>query len=146
MDCCQHERELESRTCPRCGSAGRSIQLITVKSLLTARALERLTLNEHRFCATPDCEVVYFSEETLFGREDVSSTRVFRRSLQAAAWSAIASRSQRMTPTPRPNRVSGTHVQAGRCACELRNPEGRCCLGNLRAVTRVTAAEVSQDG
>ena len=145
MDCCQHERELESRTCPRCGSAGRSIQLITVKSLLTARALERLTLNEHRFCATPDCEVVYFSEETLFGREDVrvpvfqkepSGRRMVCYCFEVTEDDADAAAESRIR----------THVQAGRCACELRNQEGRCCLGNLRAVTRVTAAEVSQDG
>ena len=23
------------------------------------------------------------------------------------------------------------HVQAGRCACEIKNPQGSCCLGNL---------------
>ncbi len=145
MDCCQREGELDCRTCPRCGSAGRSVQLITVKSLLTARALERLTLKEHRFCATPDCEVVYFSEETLFGREDVrvpvfqkepSGRRMVCYCFEITEDDADAAAESRIR----------THVQAGRCACELRNPEGRCCLGNLWAVTRITAAEVSQDG
>ena len=145
MDCCQREGELGRRTCPRCGSAGRSVQLITVKSLLTARALERLTLNEHGFCATPDCEVVYFSEETLFGRDDVRAP-VFQKEPSGRRMVCYCFEvTEDNADTAAESRIR-THVQAGRCACELRNPEGRCCLGNLWAVTRITAAEVSQDG
>jgi hypothetical protein len=144
MDCCQREGKFDG-TCPRCGSAGRSIQLITVKSLLTARALERLILKEHRFCATPDCEVVYFSEEALFERQDVrvpvfqkepSGRRLVCYCFDVSEADADATAESRIR----------AHVQAGRCACELRNPEGRCCLGNLWAVARLTAAEISQDG
>ncbi len=30
-------------------------------------------------------------------------------------------------------------IQAGQCACELRNPQGTCCLGNVRAsIKRLT--------
>jgi hypothetical protein len=25
-------------------------------------------------------------------------------------------------------------IQAGQCACDLRNPQGSCCLGNVRAL------------
>ena len=28
------------------------------------------------------------------------------------------------------HRVRG-HISAARCACDLRNPRGRCCLGEL---------------
>ncbi len=124
---------------------GRSVQLVTVNSLLTARALERLTVKEHRFCATPDCEVVYFSEVTLFGREDVrvpvfqkepSGRRMVCYCFEVSEDDADAAAESRIR----------THVRAGRCACELRNPEGRCCLGNLWAVTRTTVGETSQNG
>lgn len=27
-------------------------------------------------------------------------------------------------------------IQAGQCACELRNPQGSCCLGNVSAVVK----------
>lgn len=30
-------------------------------------------------------------------------------------------------------------VSAGRCACEVKNPQGTCCLGNLAAVARAIA-------
>ena len=145
MDCCQREGELDNRICPRCGSAGRSIQLVTVKSLLTARALERLTLKEHRFCATPDCEVVYFSEEALFGREDVRVSVFQKEPLGRRTVCYCFEVSEDDADAAAESRIR-THVRAGRCACELRNPEGRCCLGNLWALTRITATEVTRDG
>jgi len=39
------------------------------------------------------------------------------------------------------------HIQAGRCACEIRNPRGVCCLGDVVAAierARETAAEVQK--
>ena len=27
-------------------------------------------------------------------------------------------------------------IQAGQCACDIRNPQGSCCLGNVRAVVK----------
>lgn len=37
-------------------------------------------------------------------------------------------------------------VQSGHCACEVRNPQGTCCLGNVAAVSRVaTRAPVSDE-
>jgi hypothetical protein len=38
------------------------------------------------------------------------------------------------------------HVDAGRCACEVRNPRGVCCLGDVgAAVTRVAATVARSD-
>jgi hypothetical protein len=27
-------------------------------------------------------------------------------------------------------------IQAGQCACDIRNPQGSCCLGNVRRLVR----------
>ncbi|HEY6324505.1 MAG TPA: hypothetical protein VJA16_23410 [Thermoanaerobaculia bacterium] len=32
-------------------------------------------------------------------------------------------------------------VQAGDCACEVRNPTGRCCLGEVQRVVRELSGE-----
>jgi hypothetical protein len=32
------------------------------------------------------------------------------------------------------------HIAAGRCACELRNPRGVCCLGDVIAAVKRMAA------
>ena len=35
-----------------------------------------------------------------------------------------------------------TGINAGQCACDLRNPQGSCCLGNVRSL--IKKAEVQQ--
>jgi hypothetical protein len=32
--------------------------------------------------------------------------------------------------------VINTGIHAGQCACDIRNPQGACCLGNVSAVVK----------
>jgi hypothetical protein len=34
------------------------------------------------------------------------------------------------------------HIAAGRCACELRNPRGACCLGDVAAAVKRVEADL----
>ena len=36
-------------------------------------------------------------------------------------------------------------IQAGQCACEIRNPQGACCLGNVRKVVKRIQQEAQQE-
>jgi hypothetical protein len=36
-------------------------------------------------------------------------------------------------------------IQAGKCACEIRNPQGSCCLGNVKAVLHQIAGPALTD-
>ena len=121
----------------------------TIKALLTEHALRRLTTAEYRFCPNPSCDVVYFDDdgETFsagdlrvpvwqklpfgsrpvcycFGESEVS----IRAECEAHGRSLAVERIRE-------------HIAAGRCACELRNPRGTCCLGDLiAAVKRIQLA------
>lgn len=133
----------DPRRCAECGHLGRSIGLITLKALLGPAALERLSTRDHYLCGSASCPVVYFGEGEVFRREDVM-VPVFqkepegrrtvcycfqiaedqvRREVEAAGVSASAERIKAL-------------VQSDRCACEVRNPQGTCCLGNVTAVVR----------
>jgi bacterioferritin-associated ferredoxin len=146
-DCCEREAEPRPGSCPRCGRAGREIERITLKALLRPDALARLGPEEHRFCATPECPVVYFHNAEVYRREDVVvpvfqkeleggrtvcycfgiSEDQIRREVETSGFSAAADRIKVL-------------VRSGRCACEVRNPQGICCLGNVAAVGRSVTA------
>jgi len=129
--------------CPQCGKAGRSVARITVKALLRPQALARLSAPAHRFCATLECPIVYFGREEAFTREDLVVT-VFQKESAGARIvcycfaiteqdirrefleTGHSSASERIT----------TLVRADRCACEVKNPQGSCCLGNLADATK----------
>lgn len=136
--------------CPASQTTGKPVDVQTVKALLREPALRRINSSAtHHFCPDPSCDVVYFDGDgSVYRRGDIrvpvwekepfgsrmicycfgENEADIRTELdQSGASQAVA-------------RVRA-HIAAGRCACEIRNPRGVCCLGDLSAaVTRVTRA------
>lgn len=133
-------------TCPACGSPGRKVPGQTVKALLTV-SLRNVLEGEYRFCPNASCEVVYFSAngECLFTRGQIRE-RVFQKEPQAenvlVCYCFRFTRGEVSTAPPdeqaRIVAEINAGVQAGQCACDLRNPQGSCCLGNVRELIRRT--------
>lgn len=142
----------EQGQCPRCGSKGKKVDTLTVKALL-AVSLEQLRAQAYRFCRTPDCPVVYFSTDgqEVYGEEELreqvhqkhpTADQVFvcycfrhtpgsiRQELLAQGQSSVVEAIQ-------------AGIAAGQCACEIRNPQGSCCLGNVTATVRRLEAELT---
>jgi hypothetical protein len=155
-DCCSpspaSSTDSTDSPCPRCGRSGRSVDRLTLKALLRPPALERLGPGEYRFCANAECAVVYFSEAQLFGRDDVT-VPVFqkeahgRRTVCYCFDIGEADLRREAETGARGSAVARItqHVKEGRCACELRNPQGSCCLGNISLVTSALQTESLED-
>ena len=129
--------------CPECHRVGRSVERITLKSLLRSESLMRLADAPHRFCATATCGVVYFAPESVFRREDVV-VPVFQKEPEGARTVcycfAITESDLRREIVERATSTAADRitalVKADRCACEVRNPQGTCCLGNVTAAVK----------
>lgn len=117
-----------------------------MKALLTETALARLQLTHRRFCGVQGCDVVYFDDT---GRTFVAGDiRVPVWQKQAAGTRmicycfaegelSIRHEIERDGQSHAVQRVRA-HIEAQRCACDVRNPRGACCLGDLiAAVERV---------
>ena len=119
------------------------VEPITVKALLRPEALARLTGAAHRFCPTPSCPVVYFGEGEAFRRDDVAAP-VFQKEPAGnrtlcycfAVSEADLRRASAETGRATVAQRIRDHVQAGRCACALKTPQGTCCLGDVVATTK----------
>jgi len=141
------EAESASEFCLSCGSKGTSVDLITLKALLTADGLRRGVPPAPRFCATADCPVVYF---------DSAVPIVFREDELTVPVHAKHPDDDRVPVcyffgyTPPRIREEGkiasktitAEVKAGHCACEVKNPKGVCCLGDVAKVERRLGAEL----
>lgn len=111
--------------------------------MLRPEGLMRLSAPEHRFCATSDCPVVYFGTEEAFVREDVV-VPVFQKEPPGDrpvcyCFGISEGDLQRETGTASAGDRITALVNAGRCACEVKNPQGSCCLGNVAAVKELGA-------
>ena len=155
-DCCPAVAEPGARPCATCTERGAPVQLQTVKALLTELALRRVQLTHYRFCPNPSCETVYFGDAgDLFGTGDIrvpvwqkqpSGERLLCYCFGEAE-SGIRSDLLEHGRTEVVARIR-EHIAAQRCACEIRNPRGVCCLGDvLAAVKRIegTLLSVKED-
>ena len=123
--------------CPSCGKKGKLVAVLTVKSLV--RDHKRVPASvSYSFCRTVDCEVVYFSDQAVFTKPDVKvrvgiketadpiqlcycfdySREDIRQDIEVAGKTSVLEEIK-------------TEVQGGFCACEVKNPSGACCLGDI---------------
>lgn len=151
-DCCgdRNGATIGTRSaCARCGSTGVTVDLLTVKALITEMALARLPAAPMYFCGTPTCPVVYFTADgQLYTKADVRvpvwqkepvGSRIFCYCFDENE--RAMHRERRETGRCDAIRRVRDHIAAGRCACEVRNPRGACCLGDLiQAVAQLEMA------
>ncbi len=140
-------------TCPRSGTKGIAVDPLTVKALLTETALRRFAASTHHFCPEPACDVVYFDDGGgVYLRADVRVPVWQKEPFGSRVVCYCFGEDERymraeILTTGRSEAVERVrdHIAAGRCACEVRNPRGVCCLGDVTAaVKQVTSALQSQ--
>ncbi|MFQ5401755.1 MAG: hypothetical protein ACE5E7_19430 [Anaerolineae bacterium] len=152
-DCCAtnescvlpQEKGVNTAVCPSCGQKGKTVNTQTVKALL-AVSLEAVKEGiPYRFCRTPDCPVVYYDESGGFFTEADLRERVHQKHPEAD--DVFVCYCYRHTPgsiraelvaqgqTDVVARITAG-TKAGTCACDIRNPQGSCCLGNVRQVVK----------
>lgn len=130
-------------TCPVNGARSKRVDLLTVRSLVRTIPLET-RLTAYYFCEAPGCDVVYFplgSGQPIFRRSDLLVRVGSKETEDPIAvcycfgftrqdiWDEI-----RQTGHSTVAQRVRAEVQAGNCACEVKNPSGKCCLG---AITRI---------
>ena len=147
-DCCHVPATQDERfSCPGCGQQGKSVPILTLKALLRPSALEILDPQlPYAFCSNPTCEVVYFSGTQAF-QPGALKVPVFQKdpSPDVSVCYCFGWTRERLIRADfedqHPAEQIREHVQANRCGCEVNNPQGVCCLGNittfLRTLTRL---------
>jgi hypothetical protein len=138
--------------CPACGQKGKPVQGQTVKALLSV-SLRGVRDVQYLFCRSQACPVVYYSVD---GRQRYSVDQVRERVYQKepAAANVFVCYCFRHTvgevrsaaPAEQSSILAdiNTGIGADQCACDLRNPQGSCCLGNVRALmARLASAHPS---
>lgn len=135
--------------CPSCAVPGKAVPVTTVRAQLRT-SLRFVTNDAYHFCTTADCPVVYFSpdgsqqftiaqlREPVFQKAPADPTALvcycFQYTRGAVQEATTAAHAQIVADI-----TAG--VQAGQCACDIRNPQGSCCLGNVRRLAAALQPE-----
>ena len=138
---------LNSR-CSTCRTEGRPVERQTILHHVKHEHLDRVNGEGYRYCAEPHCPVVYYGDEgTRFTVDDLREPVAAKIQGDARpicycfGFSEGDARKEieRTGQSTIPATVSGL-IKAGMCACEVRNPAGVCCLGEVnRTVNRLSA-------
>ncbi len=164
--------------CPSCGEKGRRVSPVTMRALLKEEYRDRVTGTARvncceskstngtgctpavrdtgwRFCASPGCDVVYFSHDS-GGTFTKAQLRVpvgvketsGERPLCYCFGHSIASIKEELRTKGRsdaPDDIRAKMKDPG-CRCESENPSGSCCLGNVAKGILIAQDELEVGG
>lgn len=144
--CCENSADKGFSVCKECCNIGKSIKEITIRSFVKESKLEAIKNPDgFYFCETSTCQCVYFNnvQQIYLHKEDIkvsvgiketegsipvcycfnwTKDRIFDQIKQQEYSTVI----QEIT----------TKVKAGECSCEIKNPSGKCCLGEVNKMIK----------
>jgi hypothetical protein len=149
--CCKERSETELvkgialELCGVCGVKAKKVNRITVEHIVENEHQNEVIDTQYHYCETPICDVVYFSNETeqYFNKKDVRVRVGIKETEEPVQICYCFDFTEQMVRgdlitkghTAIPEFIT-TEIQAGNCACEVKNPSGRCCLGEVSKVVK----------
>jgi len=150
---CTTASDAAGELCPACGTTGIAVEPVTLKALLTPDGLRRGVPSSPRYCPNAQCDVVYFDNAAgVVFRETGVIVPVHAKHPDNDAIpvcycfgyteKSIRDEIERTGASTATQSVTA-EVKAGHCACEVRNPKGSCCLGDIARVERQVASRLT---
>ena len=130
--------------CPRCDQRGRKISALTLSShVLPERLTEIEGYENWTLCLAATCPVIYFREKDMVGPSEVKTLPFHKHTspdrIVCFCFDHRAD-SIREEILSQGSSTAQASIKAacklGKDDCERKNPQGRCCLGNVGIVIK----------
>ena len=138
--CSVTSSEAGGSSCPASGFEGKPVDWTTVAALVKGRVPPK---QEFRLCRDAECDVVYYgSEGTVLSAGQLNVQPGFKYGRGGLVCYCFLHTEAEIEGQLREGGKSDvfesikSEVEAGNCACEVRNPSGKCCLGEVQTATR----------
>jgi len=145
LHCCNAEPQKRDhrKVCPVNGQKGQSVASETLRHLIRTSKRAEIKSRGYYFCKSPDCDTVYYHPDSgqCFNKADLK-VRVGLKETEDPVWlcycfgitqKMIWDEIERTGKSASGDRIR-REVADGNCDCEILNPSGRCCLGEVRSV------------
>ena len=145
--CCSvNSADVGAARCPASAFPGKPVDWTTVAALSKGRIPAK---QDFRLCRDADCEVVYYgSVGTVLTVSDLYVYPGFKSGSDGLVCYCFLHRKadlgRQLSETGETDVFASIkeEVQAGNCACEVRNPSGKCCLGEVQQAIRSLQKEL----
>ena len=133
--------------CPVSKRSSRKVQKRTLEHLLRPEKVGSVQNVQYYYCADPSCNVVYFSNENVpfFTVDDVAVKVLSKETgndvnvCYCFNWTRSRINEEIITSGQSTASLQiAKEVKAGNCACDIKNPKGECCLGDVNQVIKET--------
>jgi hypothetical protein len=139
--------------CPISGKISSKIQKRTLEHLLIDERLTLLRDRQYYYCYDPDCHVVYFpyGKGEYFTRRDLK-VKVYSKDpggdvnvCYCFDWSRDRIKKEfEETGKSTAAKQIAREVKAGNCRCDIKNPKGRCCLGDVNLEVKKYSSQIQE--
>ncbi len=134
--------------CPTCQKNTRALKEVTLQSLLSgpAASVAAGDFQGFRFCPNTSCETLYFQpERNIRFTEDAVAIAVFQKSESPERLvcycfgHSVADINAEVRETGSSSAIASISEKCrkGEDRCPETNPQGSCCLGNVRSVVKL---------
>src|SRR5687768_4027770 len=143
--CCNGEQtNVTEIRCPACGVVGKPVSITTLKHMVKPEFLDAVDTPGFQFCRLADCDVIYFDANGLSLRKADVRVRVGLKETEDPVpicycfgfTEAIVRDEIESTGKSRVADLIAAEMKRNHCSCEVRNPQGSCCLGNVKAAIK----------
>lgn len=135
--------------CPISHTSSRKVQRRTLEHLLKPERVSLIQNVQYYYCTEPTCDVVYFSNEDVlhFTKDDIQ-VKVFTKDQGddvnvCYCFDWTRRRICQQIVETRKSTASleiAQKIKAGLCECDIKNPKGECCLGDVNSVVKEAMA------
>lgn len=127
---CEPSGNGNKHPCPANGKTGVAVSTQTLLQHIKMPWRQSLQAKQFYFCDSTDCDIVYFAaDNSVFTLEQVRSPigqkQTGSEKLICYCFGISAAQASH---DPACKRFVVEQTRSGNCACESRNPSGRCCL------------------
>lgn len=143
MDCCGSQKVPYATACQGCGARGQEVKVRTLKHWLVTSLVPVVPDIPFYFCGTRDCSVVYFSADhsVQYAKEKLrypvgakETTGPVTICYCFGVTEGMISKEVRVTGESPFSTWIAEELKLKNCACDVRNPTGRCCLKEVKRV------------
>ncbi|MGY8872454.1 MAG: putative iron-sulfur cluster-binding metallochaperone [Pseudomonadales bacterium] len=131
-----HNNKRQVAICPRCGNGMKPVERLTIVHHVVAPLNQSIPCDPLFFCSCISCSVVYFSNEDFVietakvrgevGQKSVHENRMICYCFDITNKRVMAELAQAGHSSSKAFVVEQTRLK--NCACNIRNPSGKCCL------------------
>jgi len=137
--CCHTTIEKTQLLCPECNQSCLPVSRQTMLHQVQFPENQRIPENNYAFCANRNCTAGYVSISAIIPKSQLRAFQSDRKSMLCHCFDISESAYRTALADSSAAAIKAFIVQQtkdGLCACESRNPAGRCCLADFRKMEK----------